>query len=174
MENSVIRYAPWMILAVSFAVPAVFFASLPDEAVIARSFFGSSEILAPRSLFTVFRVPLIKLVCTLAILVMLNRKVSPTAQKSYRSMWLILLFTVSLKSLFQSLEMVSSSADAAFFYITIGVIIVGIISAAIPGRLAFTVLNRNDWKLSSSQKAALGGLLALYLGFAVVPMLVYR
>jgi hypothetical protein len=172
MKNA-FRLAPWLILFASFAVLALFYNSLPDEILIARSFFGNQAVVAPKSFFTVFRVPLIETVCAAAVEIM--RRKFAVADAKFSLMWEILLSTVALKSLFQSLETVSAGMLAnAFFDLTIGVVALGIIAAIFTGRQFFSKSARALWNFSGTEKALLVGLLFGYLGLAIVPITVYK
>ena len=167
------RIIPWLILLIPFAVLALFYASLPNEILITRSFFGNEAIVAPKSLFTVFRVPLIEIVCAVAIEVI--RRKFANVNADYYSMWSILLYTVALKSLLQGFEIVSSAKFADdFFYATLGVVIVGIILALFKGRRFFSDFFRNNQKFSGAETAILVIALIAYLGLAIVPTFVFK
>jgi uncharacterized membrane protein len=84
---------PWIILCIPFILLAYFYDSIANGVMIARSFDGSNPILAPKSLFTVFRVPLIEIVCAAAIEMMLLR--FSKSESNYYLMWIILLYTVA-------------------------------------------------------------------------------
>lgn len=167
-----IRIIPWLILAISFALLALFYNSLPREILIARSFFGNESVVAQKTLFIVFRVPLIETVCAAAIELMRRRFAAVNAK--FSAMWEILLYTVALKSLFQSLETISADLANLFFYLTIGVVALGILAAAFVGRDLFSKSSRAAWRFSSADKAILVFLLAAYFGLAIVPILVYK
>lgn len=160
---------PWLILLLSFVVLAFFYNSIPNEVLIARSFFGDEATFAPKSLFTVFRVPLIEIVCATAIEVM--RRKFANVNADYYSMWNILLYTVSFKSLLQAFEIVSS--NNLFYYLTFGVVIVGIISAIFKGRKFFSDFFRADYKFSGAERAIFVIILIAYLGLAIVPLYVF-
>jgi hypothetical protein len=167
------RVIPWLILLISFAILAVFYNSLPNEILIARSFFGSEATLAPKSLFTVFRVPLIEAVCA-ATVEMMRRKFSAVNAK-FSLMWEILLFTVALKSLLQSLETVSTENFAnLFFYLTVAVVSLGLIAALFVGRGIFSKSLRAAGNFNLAETAILIFLLFGYLGLAIIPILVYK
>lgn len=168
-----LRFAPWLILLISFVILAVFYHSLPNEILIARSFFGSESVTAPKTLFTVFRVPLIETVCAAAIEIMRRKFAAVNAKFSL--MWTILLYTVSLKSLFQSLETVSTvNAANIFFYLTIAVVALGIIAALFVGRGIFSKSLRAAGKFDLAETAILIFLLISYLGLAIVPVRFYK
>lgn len=164
------RIIPWLILLIPFAVLALFYASLPNETLITRSFFGNEAVVASKSLFTVFRVPLIEILCAMAIEVM--RRKFANVNADYYSMWSILLYTVALKSLFQAFEIVSS--NNLFYYLTFGVVIVGIILALFRGRRFFSDFFRNNQKFSGAETAILVIALIAYLGLAIVPTFVFK
>jgi hypothetical protein len=158
--------APWIILLASFAVLAYFYESLPERVLITRS------VDAPKSLFTVFRVPLIETVCALAISVMRRKFKGEEAADS--PMWLILLYGVSLKSLFQSFELVSSRDYAdVFFYVTVGIVSVTVAAALLSGRRVLSAYATGDRYLSRAEITVMMLLLTAYIGLALVPMLIF-
>jgi hypothetical protein len=170
MRRAFYQIIPWAIILLPFLVLGISYTSLPAEITIFRGFDAASAEYAPKSLFTVFRVPMIEVVCALAIEIMRRRAAGVDSQKSYYLMWTILLYTVAFKTLLQAFEMVSSKDKSdIFFYTTLGVVIVGIISAAFAGRKAFSGFKRGEWKLEHWEKAALAGLLAGYVILAFGP-----
>ncbi len=176
MLKTLHQITPWTILLLSFVILAISYHAIPDEVLIYRSLDGSNPTFAPKSLFTVFRVPLIEVVCALAIELMRRRFANSNSETraSYYSIWNILLYTVAFKSLFQILEDVSTKNFAPlFFYITIGVVITGIVLVLLKGRRFFSTLNRENWRLNYLEKLALAILLVVYLGLAFVPMFMF-
>ncbi len=177
MKNA-FRIIPWIILCIPFVVLAYFYNSIANEVLIARSFDGSNTVLAPKSLFTVFRVPLIEVVCAAAIEIMLLR--FSKSKSDYYSMWIILLYTIAFKSVFQEFEFISSSVYSVpdyasiFFYATIVIIVCGIILAIIKGRNVFTNFSSSDWKINHFEKIILTSLLVIYIGLAFAPMFIFR
>ena len=170
--KTVFSTIPWLILLLPFVILAVFYNSIPNEVLIARSFFGDEATFAPKSLFTVFRVPLIEVVCAAAIGVIRRKFASENAD--YYAMWNILLWTVALKSLLQAFEIVSSSKFFNdFFYATLGVVLVGIILALSKGRRFFADFFRGNQKFGSAETAILLIALIAYLGLAIVPLFVF-
>ena len=164
---------PWLILLLPFVILAVSYNSLPDQILIARSFFGGGAIIAPKSLFTVFRVPLIETVCAAAIEIMRRKFAGEVAD--YHRMWSILLWTVALKSMLQAFEIASSATLARdFFYPTVGVVAVGIILALVRGRRFFADFFSGEWKLGIVEKSMLVVLLILYLALGIVPIFVFK
>ena len=100
--------------AVMFAVPlfllAACYAALPHELPVLRNPLARAVLLAPKSLFTVFRVPLMNLAHGLMAAVMLSRAADfkdAHRRRSYSRVFLTLLFAVALKSNFEALEMSS-------------------------------------------------------------------
>jgi len=152
MRKIVYLYSPWIILLASFVILACFYNSLPSEIVITREIFGAGATLAPKSLFTVFRVPLIEAVCAFAIAVMIIRGVTDETLADYNSMWRVLLFTVAFKSLFQTFETISPEDTSLFFYSTLAVVIFGIILAFLPGFRFFPLPTGRGQNSRSSKK----------------------
>lgn len=179
--SKLFRVVPWIILLISFILLLFFYNSISEEVLIYRSFDGSRNQFAPKSLFTVFRVPLIEIVCALMIEIM-RRKAFDSETKSqsnYYLMWSVLLYTVALKSLLQSFEFISTSVFQSsnfanfFFYATFAVVIGGIILAFIEGRKLFIKFNRQDWKLNIWEKIGLASLFLTYVYLAFAPMFIY-
>lgn len=167
MRRALYQIIPWTIILLPFLILGVSYSSLPAEVIVYRGTY------APKSFFTVFRVPLIEVVCGLAIEIMRRRAARVESQKSYSLMWTVLLYTVAFKTLLQAIEMISAKEKAdIFFYTTLGVVIVGIVSAGIAGRKAFSVFKRGEWKLEVWEKGALAALLGGYLVLAFGPGLI--
>ena len=171
--KTVFSTIPWLILLLPFVILAVFYNSIPNEVLIARSFFGDDATFAPKSLFSVFRVPLIEVVCAAAIGVMRRKFASENAD--YYAMWNILLWTVALKSLLQAFEIISSAKFFNdFFYATLGVVLAGIILALFKGRRFFADFFRGRQRFSGVETAILVIALIAYLGLAIVPLFVFK
>lgn len=165
---------PWAVIFLPFFILAGSYSGLPGQILIAKDLDGSDAVFGPKSLFTVFRVPIIELVCALAIEIMRRRSSTDPAHSSYYLMWTILLYTVALKSLFQSLEIVSKGAWAnRFLYLTIGVVVCGVLAAMAPGIKAFSGSRRGVWKLGYVELVSLGALLVAYIAFALVPIYIF-
>lgn len=164
MRKALYQIIPWIFILLPFLVLGVFYRSLSAEIMMFRGFDAASAEYAPKSLFTVFRVPLIEVFCALAIEIMRRRAAGVEAQRSYYLMWTVLLYTVAFKTLLQAFEMLSSKDRSdIFFYTTLGVVIVGIISAAVTGRKAFSGFKRGEWKLALWEILVLAALLGGYL-----------
>jgi hypothetical protein len=168
-----LRNIPWLIILLPFGILAFCYGSIPDKVLIARSFFSDDAIIASKTLFTVFRVPLIEVVCAAAIEVVRRKFADSSAD--YYCMWSILLYTVALKSLLQAFEIVSPVEFAdEFFYVTLGVVIVGIILALVKGWRFFPELLRSKQKFSGVETAILIFAFVAYLALAIVPLFVFK
>jgi hypothetical protein len=173
VHPSIHRYAPGLILLASFLLLAVFYDSLPPEVIITRGIFGDVDTVAPRSLFTVFRVPLIDAICATAAAVLLQ-KFSLVAPPLAR-FWLILLYTAACKALLQACEIVSPPGLAdVFFYLTIAFVAAGIIAAFAVAARHLSGLVKGLGRFSAVETVVLAMLLVAYLGVAIVPSFVYR
>jgi uncharacterized membrane protein len=169
MNTLLYRAIPWTIILLPFLILGISYNSLPADIMVFRHLDGTADY-APKSLFTVFRVPLIEILCALTVEVMRRRRAKVPEHKSSYLMWTVLLYTVAVKTLLQALEMISSGRNARiFFYLTAAAVAIGIICTAFNGRKAFTAVNRGAWKLKLWEKAALVGLLAGYLFLAFAP-----
>ena len=104
---------PWIILITPFIVLAFFYNSIDEQIPLMRSLAGNETTFAPKSLFTVFRVPLIEIVCALAIEIMRGEISNSESNTAYLLMWSVLLYTAAFKSLFQVSEFISSTV---FFF----------------------------------------------------------
>ncbi|HSK72941.1 MAG TPA: hypothetical protein VK892_14665 [Pyrinomonadaceae bacterium] len=179
--SKLFRIVPWIILLIPFILLSFFYNSIGEEVLVYRSFDGNQNQFAPKSLFTVFRVPLIEIVCALMIEIMRRKAFDfeTKSQSNYYLMWSILLFAVALKSLLQSLEFISSSVFQNpywanfFFYTTFAIVIGGIILAFIEGRKLFINFNRQDWKINIWEKIGLASLFLIYVYLAFAPMFIY-
>ena len=162
---------PWLIIFTPFLILACLYGSLPEEILISRSLFGNEVVVAPKSVLSVFRVPSIEVACGLVIETM-RRRFASTDSKVYRDyylFWTILLFTVALKSLAQTVETVSPDLATLAFYTTISIVIAGLIAAAIIGRRLVSNFRQFDRKFSRIEILALASLLFAYLGLAFLP-----
>ena len=174
MTRPSLRYFAWAVLVTSFLIPAVLYPSIPERVLVARSFFGDGAVFAGKSIFTVFRVPLIELVCAFAIVLLGRAKVRSEWAAPFGGTITILLLTAAFKSLFQSLEMVSApEAASKYFYFTAGVVGLGIVSAAVNSRSFVKSLGRGGFDLSRPEKAGLFAALVAYVGLSILPILYY-
>lgn len=175
-----VKIFPWIILAIPFFALAYLYNSIAGEIEIYRGFGGGDAVFAPKSLFTVFRVPLIEVVCAALVETMRRKFLRSESGLPAASMWNILLYTVAFKSLFQIFEFIASSVYNAqayadvFFYATIVTIAGGILLIVIKCGDIFRNFRREDWKVSPVEKIILVVLLILYLLLAFAPMFIYK
>ncbi len=163
-----------MLLLAAFILIASLYPELPSDIVITRALFGGDPVTAPKTLFTALRPPLIELICALAVMVMLRRNVSADVCPAYSRFWLILLYTVGFKSLFQAFEIIAPpTLGPMFYYVTIAVVVLGIVCAA-PFGWSLYSRGRGEWNNTPAEKLQLSGLLAMYLLVAVLPIWIYR
>jgi hypothetical protein len=176
------RILPWVILLVPFFILALFYNLISSEVLTYRSFGGNEIQYAPKSLFTVFRVPLIEIVCASIIEIMRRKTLEFNSEirLGYYSMWSVLLFTVALKSLFQTFEFVSTSIfsqsvyASIFFYVTLAIVIGGIILAFVKGKKILASFQSKSYGLKNWEKISLTIFFLVYLSLAFAPMLIYR
>jgi len=180
--KKVFRILPWVILLVPFFILALFYNLIGSEVLTYRSFSGNEIQNAPKSLFTVFRVPLIEIVCASMIEIMRRKTLELNSEihSSYYSVWSVLLFTVALKSLFQTFEFTSTSIfpqpdyASIFFYTTLAVVIGGVILAFVKGKKIFANFQSERLRLKNWEKISLVIFFLVYLSLAFAPMLIYR
>lgn len=178
--KTAVKIFPWIVLAIPFLALAYFYASIAGEILIYRSLGGNDSVYAPKSLFTVFRVPLIEAVCAAMVEVMRRRFLRSESGLPVASMWNVLLYTVAFKSLFQAFEFIASSVYHAqacadvFFYATISAVASGIFLVVIKCRAVFRNFRREDWRVSPVEKIILGVLLISYLFLAFAPTFIYQ
>jgi hypothetical protein len=151
--------APFLLLAYAFD-------ALPSEIPIIRNPFAGATLVAPKSAFTVFRVPLINLTHGLMAGVLLSRSEGFKDEKrraAYSAFFSTLLFAVALKS---NLEALDISRLAASFggWITVGTVasvIGGLALAFFRGRNA--ALPWPEVRFGTRDKIALAVLVGVYL-----------
>ena len=100
--------APFVMLSMSYR-------ALPPELPVLRVWIGHSALVASKSIFMVFRVPLMNLIHGLLAALMLSRQLAFRNKErriSYSNMFLALLFTVALKSDFEAAQFSVLSAPA--------------------------------------------------------------
>ena len=113
------------------------------------------------------------MVCALAIEVLRRKSdgVRSNLSADYYSFWTILLYTVALKSLLQALETLGHADKTdLIYYLTLGVVVSGIVAAALVGRRLLLNLNDLRSKHSRVEIAALFALLFAYLGLVFFPI----
>jgi len=173
MYPAIHRFAPWLLLIASFGVLAGFYDSIPTEMIIARAVFSGPDTVAPKSIFTVFRVPLIDAICAAAA-ALLYRKFL-LAAPNLANFWLILLYTAVFKSLLQALEIVSRpDVASALFYLTLFTVVAGIAAAFYISRKDLSGFLTGLGKFSAVESVILTILLFAYLGIAIVPLFLFQ
>lgn len=179
MMKAAVKIFPWFVLAIPFVGLVYFYNSIAGEILIYRSFGGGDAVFAPKSLFTVFRVPLIEVVCAALVETLRPRFAGSKSGFGAFSAWNILLYAIAFKSLFQFLEFISAAVYNApdyadfFFYATFAAVIAGIALALAKWRKVFADFQRREGKSSGAKKIALGVFLLAYLMLAIAPMFVF-
>lgn len=163
---------------VPFLVLAACYSALPDELVVLRNALGGRVLVALKSPFTVFRVPLMNLAHGLMAAVMLSCTADFTDAKrwaSYSRVFLTLLFAVALKSNFEALEIsgLAWSFGPVAPWLTRGTVVSvvgGLILALVHSR--GVPLPWPELRLTIQDKIALSCLFAAYLGIVTATLLV--
>ena len=163
--------APFLILGACYA-------ALPDELAVLRIPLGRTVLYAPRTLFTVFRVPLMNLTHGLMAAVMLSRSADfedAHRRASYCRVFWTLLFAIAFKSNFEALEMsgLVRSLGAVVPWLTRGTM------ASVIGGLGLALVYARgvplpwpELRLTKLGKIALAFLFAAYLGIVMGTLLV--
>jgi hypothetical protein len=151
--------APFLLLAYRYG-------ALPAEMPVFRNPLLHAMIFAPKSVFTVFRVPLMNLSHGLMAGVMVSRSgdfKDAERRAGYSALFSTLLFAAALKSNFEALEIsrVASSFGGWVTAGTVGCVVVGVLLAFVRGRR--TRLPWPELRLRTGDKIALTALFGLYL-----------
>ncbi len=171
-----------LFLCVMFCLPFVLvgvsYGALPSKLPVIRLFLGHVVLWAPKSLFMVFRVPLMNLIHGLMALVMLSREKdfgSRERRTSYSYIFSTLLFTIGLKSNLEALAFVAV-ADPALLpdarWIgpgTLMTVVIGLALAATRGRRV--PLPWPELRLTKRDKVVLSGLFAGYITILIASLL---
>ena len=165
-------------LGAPFLLLAACYYGLPVEFSVLRNPVAGPLLVAPKSLFTVFRVPLMNLTHGLMAAVMLSRAEDfedARRRASYSGVFLTLLFAVAVKSDFEALEMggLAWPFGAIAPWLTRGTVIsvVGGFSLAFI-QARGVPLPWQELHLSRLQKITLAGLFAAYLAMVTASLLV--
>lgn len=159
--------APFVLLAMSYR-------AAPAEMPLLRFGIGHTTLWGAKSLFTVFRVPLINLIHGLMAAVMLS--LAPAFQNverrtSYANLFSTLLFTIALKSDFEGLEFFAATSpilhplERWLGVGTLACVVVGLATALILGRKV--PIPWPELQLTTRDKLSLCGLFALYLAIVI-------
>jgi hypothetical protein len=165
-------------LGAPFLLLAACYAGLPVEFPVFGNPMARALLLAPKSLFTVFRVPFMNLTHGLMAAVMLSCAENfqdARRRASYSGIFLSLLFTVALKSDFEALSMSGLAWSFGRFppWLTLGAVI------SVVGGLGLTLIQAQgvplpwqELRLSKIQTTTLAGLFAVYLAVVTASLLV--
>jgi hypothetical protein len=179
MPSSLVRVVAMAILTVPFVTLGFSYASLPDQFPVLRTWDGRPVLLAEKSVITVFRIPVIGVVTAAAAELMRRHvEVGPGLLncRPLRRLWLFLLATACVKSLFEGFELAkatgASPPQASWLGGTTLAVAVGLALAAtqLPGAWP-TFQLRNEWRLTRFEKCALATLALLYVLFAALPLM---
>ena len=167
-----------VMLSAPFLLLAGIYDALPAELPIVRSPLAGVILVAPKSVFTVFRVPLMNLTHALLTVVMLSRAVDfrdRERRRSYFACFSTLLFAIALKSDFEALEF--SGLVFRFGWLarlatagTVLAVVGGLILACVRSRRA--PMPWRELRLSVRDKAALVGILVTYLAAVMASLLI--
>jgi hypothetical protein len=159
--------------AVMFGAPFLLLAglydALPAELPVLRNVFAGSVIVAAKSPFTVFRVPLMNLTHGLMAAVMLAHASDVEEDKgraSYFALFSTLLFAIGLKSIFEALELGGMAPPLGSFR---GWAAAGTVVSVVGGLMLAFFRSRTasipwrELRLSTRDKTVLAVLLVCYL-----------
>lgn len=165
--------------AVMFGAPFILLATcytaIPAQVPVIRMPLSHAMAVATKSVFTVFRVPLINLIHGLMAAVMLARATDfehGERRGSYAGIWATLLFTIALKSDFEALELGSLALPVAlrsyspwFTAGTVLSVLSGLTLALIRGRHA--PVPWPELHLRLRDKIVLATLFAFFIGLVI-------
>jgi hypothetical protein len=158
-----------LMFGVPFLLLGACYAALPVEVPVLLNPIAGAIIRAPKSLFTVFRVPLMNLTHGLMAIVMLSRTgdfADVKRRASYSGIFMTLLFTIAVKSDLEALAMSGLAWSSGPFnpWFTGGTVLV------VVGGLGLAFVHARDvpipWpelRLSNIEKIMLAALFATYL-----------
>jgi hypothetical protein len=161
--------------SVPFVLMGVCYGALPSELPVLGIPMGHAMTSAAKSVFTVFRVPLMNLTHGLMAAVMLSRArdfENAERRASYASLFATLLFTIAVKSDIEAVDISLLAAPGALGSYerwlapaTLLAVLAGLSLAAMRGRRA--PIPWPELRLRIRDKVALAGLFALYLGLVI-------
>jgi hypothetical protein len=167
-----------VLLACPFLLIAACYSTLPSELPLVRRWDGTPQLLAAKSPLVAFRVPVINALTAAAAWVMARHAAQngdTNGAMAARNLWLTLLVTAGVKSLFEGIELAAGmvpdpyrvwAGRAAFAAVAVGICV-----ALTCLRRAWPTLRwRLYWRLSPFELTVLLGLAAAYLVFAIVPI----
>jgi hypothetical protein len=178
-KSAPLRILPAVLLCAPFVLLAASYRALPPEIPMLRLSVSHSTLMASKSLFTVFRVPLMNLIHGLMAAVMLYRAPDfqiPERRIAYSGLFSTLLFTVALKSDFEAMEFGALAAPAPvplysrlLGFATVTTVLAGVVFAFVRGRRA--ALPWAELHLALRDKVLLFGLFGLYAAIVVLSIL---
>ena len=175
MQKSAIAVSALMFGA-PFLLLAHRYEALPAEIPVLRNPLLHAMIFAPKSAFTVFRVPLMNLSHGLMAGVMVSRSEDfkdAERRAGYSALFSTLLFTAALKSNFEALEISRVASSHGWITAgTVGCVVVGVLLAFVRGRR--TRLPWTELRLRTGDKIALTALFGLYLVIVTASFLIGR
>jgi hypothetical protein len=163
-----------LMFCVPFVLLALSYRAAPSDLPVLRSWIGHTSLWAPKSLFMVFRVPVMNLIHGLMAAIMLSRASCFTnleRRTSYSNVFSTLLFTIALKADFEGLEFFAATSPALrpyeswIGYGTFTCLLVGLALAAIRG--GKVKLPWPELRLRLLDKVALSALFAAYLAIVI-------
>jgi hypothetical protein len=167
-----------LMFGVPFLLLAACYANLPVEMPVLLNPIAGAAILAPKSLFTVFRVPLMNLTHGLMATVMLSRAgdfEDVKRRASFSGIFFTLLFTIAAKSDLEALGIcgLAWSFGPVLPWLTVATLV------SVVGGLGLAFVHARGvpipWKelrLSNLEKIMLAGLFAAYLAAVGATMIV--
>jgi hypothetical protein len=165
---------------VPFLLVAAWYADLPVAMPVLLNPIAGAMMFAPKSLFTVFRVPFMNLTHGLMATVMLSRAgdfEDFTRRASYSGIFLTLLFTIALKSDFEVLAI----CGLAWSFRPVMPWLTGATVATVVGGLGLAFVHArgapipwHELRLSNLEKTMLLALFAAYLAVVGAMLIVMR
>jgi hypothetical protein len=169
-----------LMFGVPFLLVAACYAALPVEVPVLLNPIAGTVMLAPKSLFTVFRVPFMNLTHGLMATVMLSRAgdfEDVKRRASYSRIFLTLLFTIALKSDLEALAI----AGLAWSFGPVAPWLTGLTLLSVIGGLGLAFVHargvRIPWhelRLSRLAQIMLAALFATYLAMVGATLIVMR
>ncbi len=167
-----------LMFGMPFLLLAACYAALPIEMPVLLNPIAGAIILAPKSVFTVFRVPLMNLTHGLMAIVMLSRSgdfEDAKRRASYSGIFSTLLFTIALKSDFEALAIsgLAWSYGPVMPWLTGGTVVSVIVGLALSFVYARDVpIPWRELRLSNLEKIVLATLFATYLAVVGATLIV--
>jgi hypothetical protein len=174
MQKPALTALVCLMFCTPFVLVALSYSALPSELPVLHLGIGHTILWAPKSLFMVFRVPVMNLIHGLMAAVMLHRAPAfaiVERRRSYANIFSTLLFTIAIKSDLEGLDFFAPASPALQPYehwiapATLTCVLAGLGVAMIVGRKV--PLPWPELRLTVRDKIALSGLFATYLAIVV-------